>query len=84
MSKAKQPAVEKLSAGLIGDAGDIGGKIFIQPIKNSLFGEFFIGALGGVRTHNLLIRSQMLYPIELRVHNNRVNNANKKNLQVFF
>ena len=27
---------------------------------------FVNGALGGVRTHNLLIRSQMLYPIELR------------------
>ena len=27
---------------------------------------FFIGALGGTRTHNLLIRSQMLYPIKLR------------------
>ena len=26
------------------------------------------GALGGIRTHNLLIRSQMLYPIELRAH----------------
>ncbi len=30
--------------------------------------EGFYGALGGIRTHNLLIRSQMLYPIELRVH----------------
>ena len=30
------------------------------------------GALGGIRTHNLLIRSQMLYPIELRVHRNNV------------
>ncbi len=29
---------------------------------------FINGALGGIRTHNLLIRSQMLYPIELRVH----------------
>ena len=26
-----------------------------------------VGALGEIRTHNLLIRSQMLYPIELRV-----------------
>ena len=26
----------------------------------------FIGAPGGTRTHNLLIRSQMLYPIKLR------------------
>ena len=31
-------------------------------------GGILYGALGGVRTHNLLIRSQMLYPIELRVH----------------
>ena len=38
-------------------------------IKKSLhLGGMFYGALGGVRTHNLLIRSQMLYPIELRVH----------------
>ena len=29
---------------------------------------FLNGALGGIRTHNLLIRSQMLYPIELRAH----------------
>ncbi len=28
----------------------------------------FRGALGGTRTPNLLIRSQMLYPIELRAH----------------
>ncbi len=27
------------------------------------------GALGGNRTPNLLVRSQTLYPIELRVHN---------------
>ena len=26
----------------------------------------FLGALGGTRTPNLLIRSQMLYPIELQ------------------
>jgi hypothetical protein len=26
------------------------------------------GAPGGIRTYNLLIRSQMLYPIELRAH----------------
>ncbi len=26
-----------------------------------------VGALGEIRTHNLLIRSQMLYPIELWV-----------------
>ena len=28
------------------------------------------GTPGGSRTPNLLIRSQALYPIELRVHNN--------------
>ena len=40
-----------------------------QAIKKTLHMEgFFNGAPGGVRTHNLLIRSQMLYPIELRVH----------------
>ncbi len=26
-----------------------------------------MGALERIRTHNLLIRSQMLYPVELRV-----------------
>ena len=37
------------------------------PIKKTSVKEaFFIGAPGGIRTHNLLIRSQMLYPIELR------------------
>ena len=36
--------------------------------KNLPCGRIFYGALGGIRTHNLLIRSQMLYPIELRVH----------------
>ena len=36
--------------------------------KNTILGVFFIGAPGGIRTHNLLIRSQMLYPIELRAH----------------
>ncbi len=41
----------------------------MQAIKKTLHkGGIFYGALGGVRTHNLLIRSQMLYPIELRVH----------------
>ena len=40
-----------------------------QAIKKTLHMEgFFNGAPGGVRTHNLLIRSQMLYPIELRAH----------------
>ena len=34
------------------------------------------GALGGVRTHNLLIRSQMLYPIELRVHSTKFDKFN--------
>ena len=36
-----------------------------ELLKRSLF---LIGAPGGIRTHNLLIRSQMLYPIELRAH----------------
>ena len=41
----------------------------MQAIKKTLRkGGILYGALGGVRTHNLLIRSQMLYPIELRVH----------------
>lgn len=40
----------------------------MQAIKKTLRkGGIFYGALGGVRTHNLLIRSQMLYPVELRV-----------------
>ncbi len=37
-----------------------------KPLENQ---ELVTGALGGVRTHNLLIRSQMLYPVELRVRN---------------
>ena len=36
--------------------------------KTSQMGGSFIGAPGGTRTHNLLIRSQMLYPIKLRAH----------------
>ena len=35
-----------------------------KGLKRDLF--CFIGAPGGTRTHNLLIRSQMLYPIKLR------------------
>ena len=42
----------------------------LSQTKKPPFREAFInGALGGIRTHNLLIRSQMLYPIELRAHN---------------
>ncbi len=37
-------------------------------------------APGVIRTHNLLIRSQMLYPIELRVRKDR--QANAKVLEV--
>ena len=38
-----------------------------KKIKRSQMRPFYIiGALGGTRTHNLLIRSQMLYPIKLR------------------
>ena len=36
--------------------------------KNTPSGVIFYGALGGIRTHSLLIRSQMLYPVELRAH----------------
>ena len=36
--------------------------------KSPLSWTFSIGAPGGTRTHNLLIRSQMLYPIKLRAH----------------
>ena len=32
-----------------------------HPCRDVLY-----GALGGIRTHSLLIRSQMLYPVELR------------------
>jgi hypothetical protein len=35
----------------------------------------FRHAPGVIRTHNLLIRSQMLYPIELRVRKDRQANA---------
>ena len=47
-------------------------------------------ALGGTRTPNLLIRSQMLYPIELRNHFKRAANVKqylnpqKKKLQIVF
>ena len=43
---------------------------WIHQQKNTSRKErcFFIGAPGGTRTHNLLIRSQMLYPIKLRAH----------------
>ena len=43
-------------------------KFLIRTIKNSPRQGVFNGAPGGIRTHNLLIRSQMLYPIELRAH----------------
>ena len=33
-----------------------------------LFHKGFIGEPGGIRTHDLLIRSQTLYPAELRAH----------------
>jgi hypothetical protein len=37
------------------------------PFKESIPELRVVGALGGIRIPNLLIRSQMLYPIELRV-----------------
>ena len=40
--------------------------LYIKKLHNGSFWNKY-GALGGVRTHNLLIRSQMLYPVELRV-----------------
>ena len=33
-----------------------------------LFQAGFVGEPGGIRTHDLLIRSQTLYPAELRAH----------------
>ncbi len=33
-----------------------------------MFSDYLEGAPGGSRIPNLLIRSQMLYPIELRAH----------------
>ena len=47
-------------------------KIFCVMFKKLTFLEyqpFLISALGGTRTPNLLIRSQMLYPIEPRALN---------------
>ena len=40
---------------------------------NALVPQFQIGAPEGIRTPNLLIRSQMLYPIELRMPPRRGN-----------
>ena len=42
-----------------------------KGIKSYFFGSFEAGTLGGTRTPNPLIRSQMLYPIELPVHRRR-------------
>jgi hypothetical protein len=38
-------------------------------------------APGAIRTHNLLIRSQMLYPIELRVPKDRQGNAKAREVK---
>ena len=35
--------------------------------------EDFVGEPGGIRTHDLLIRSQTLYPAELRAHSYHLN-----------
>jgi hypothetical protein len=45
---------------------DIGGVARGLPLKKALAKS---GALVGIRTPNLLIRSQVLYPVELRVQN---------------
>ena len=39
-----------------------------SPQKRSVFKDFFDGAPRGIRTHDLLIRSQTLYPAELGAH----------------
>ncbi len=36
--------------------------------KDTAWCPFSYGALGGTRTHDLLVRSQTLYPTELRAH----------------
>ena len=36
--------------------------------KETLFSVSLVGEPGGIRTHDLLIRSQTLYPAELRAH----------------
>lgn len=41
--------------------------------------SFLTGVPGGTRTPNLLIRSQMLYPIELQAHDNSTLNTGKRN-----
>ena len=41
----------------------------LQPTKKApTRGAFSVGEPGGIRTHDLLIRSQTLYPAELRAH----------------
>ena len=56
-------------------------KVFFRYKKSPERGAFFNGAPGGIRTHNLLIRSQMLYPIELRVH---LTSTTEKLIQLLF
>ena len=34
-----------------------------QTVDSTAFSQVRVGALGGIRTPNLLIRSQMLYPL---------------------
>ncbi len=41
------------------------------------FSKAFLCALVGIRTPNLLIRSEMLYPIELQMHFRFVNGLQK-------
>ena len=46
-----------------------------------LIGSGTLFAPGVIRTHNLLIRSQMLYPIELRVRKDRQANAKAREVK---
>ncbi len=44
------------------------GNGFLRKKKKPLIYKGFLGEPGGIRTHDLLIRSQTLYPAELRAH----------------
>ena len=53
-----------------------------KPTRNGVV--FCFGAPGRIRTYNLLIRSQMLYPIELRAHHRWHDSPFSQKMQVFF
>ena len=42
--------------------------LFLQKKPKAKFGFGFSGATGGIRTPDLSVRSRMLYPAELRLH----------------